>query len=256
MGARTETRTATRVSAAALWSRALVVGSMAFFLGVTGHVMADGLLPGPVLVTALLAATVLTTAPVVVRRVGAPAMVALLVAGQTVIHVCLTMTAGHRGDHPAATAAPASAPTVPTVPTPDLGSLATVDGRRVGSLQDAYRSVTDAPPGGAAGAPLRDALGHLVADLHAHAPMMLAHLLAAALVGLWLAHGERVLWTLVELTTRALLALVRPAAAPAVPRRVAARTVTQAPPGPRTHWIARAHARRGPPRLLLAVPAR
>ncbi|MXG88179.1 hypothetical protein [Nocardioides flavescens] len=254
MGARTETPSDARVSAAALWSRALVVGSMAFFLGVTGHVMADGLLPGPVLVTALLAATVLTTAPVVVRRVGAPAMVALLVVGQTFIHLCLTMTAGHRGDH-AVTAAGAAATPAPRPTVPDLGTLATVDGRRVGSLQDAYRSVTDVPPG-AGGDPLRDAVGHLVADLHAHAPMMLAHLLAAALVGLWLAHGERVLWTLVELTTRALVALVRPVAAPAVPRRVATRTVTQASPGPRTLWIARSHARRGPPRLLLAVPAR
>lgn len=249
---RTDSRTATRVSAAALWLRALVVGSMAFFLGVTGHVMADGLLPGPLLLAALLGSTVLTTAPVVVRRVGAPAMVALLVGGQTFIHLCLTMTAGHRGDHAAAPPAPPA----PTLPTADLGTLATVDGRRVGSLQDAYRSVTDVPPGGSAGAPLRDAVGHLVADLHAHAPMMLVHLVAAALVGLWLAHGERLLWTLVELSRRVLLALVRPVVAAPVARRVPARVTTQAPPCPRTLWISRTHARRGPPALLLAAAAR
>jgi hypothetical protein len=254
MVTRTDSCTATRVSAAALWSRALVVGSMAFFLGVTGHVMADGLLPGPVLIAVLLGFTVLTTAPVVVRRVGAPAMVALLVGGQTFIHLCLTMTAGHRGDH--AVAAASAAPPVPAPPTADLGTLATVDGRRVGSLQDAYRSVTDVPPGGSAGAPLRDAIGHLVADLHAHAPMMLAHLVAAALVGLWLAHGERVLWTLVELTRRVLIALVRPVVTTPVARRVPARVATQAPPCPRTLWISRAHARRGPPALLLAATAR
>ena len=36
-------------------------------------------------------------------------------------------------------------------------------------------------------------VGHLVSDLSAHAPMMVVHLVAAALVGLWLAHGERCL---------------------------------------------------------------
>ena len=46
----------TRVDACVLWARALIVGSLAFFLGVVGHVTADGLLPGPAFLTALLAA--------------------------------------------------------------------------------------------------------------------------------------------------------------------------------------------------------
>ena len=36
----------TRVAAPVLWSRALVAGSFAAFLGIAGHLMADGLLPG------------------------------------------------------------------------------------------------------------------------------------------------------------------------------------------------------------------
>ena len=75
-----------------LWLRALFAGSFAFFLGTAGHVMADGLLPG----TAFL---------VVLYRVHGPAQrcrcssgpppgcgcSALLVGGQTFIHLCLTL---------------------------------------------------------------------------------------------------------------------------------------------------------------------
>jgi hypothetical protein len=40
----------------------------------------------------------------------------------------------------------------------------------------------------------------------AHAPMMAVHLVAAALVGLWLAYGERCLWTMIAVTGRRLFA--------------------------------------------------
>ena len=85
-----------------------------------------------------------------------------------------------------------------------------------------------------------------------------ARLVAAALVGVWLASGERALWALVRLSRSALGATVR--------GLVAALGVVPAPPGPRltaprtehalprlrSYLLASAHARRGPPALLAA----
>jgi hypothetical protein len=101
---------------------------------------------------------------------------------------------------------------------------------------------------------------HLVADLTGpHAVMALAHLAAAAVVGLWLAAGERALWTLLSgaaatLTgaLTALVALVRSGAlaatpAPPAPRR---RTVRAEAVRPHVRALATVVARRGPPALL------
>jgi hypothetical protein len=66
-------------------------------------------------------------------------------------------------------------------------------------------------------------LHHLSEDLTAdHAVMALAHAVAAAAVGLWLARGEHALWLLVDLAAQALAPLVRwPALlVPARPPRV------------------------------------
>lgn len=219
------------------WLRALVVGTVAFLLGVTGHVQADGLLPGPLGLSVLLVLSTLLAMPVLGRRVSSVRTVALLVGGQTFIHLCLTMTAGHAGD--ARTPATAATPT-------GLSQLPTVDGRRVGSLQDAYLgtssdSVVPVLP------------GNLVADLQAHAPMMAVHLAAAALVGLWLAHGERALWAVAALTAHRLLAVVRLVLPVAVPARsLASYDALHSPVGPRSVWLTRPDSRRGPPLLLAA----
>lgn len=226
-----------RVAASALWLRALFAGTFAFFLGTAGHVMADGLLPGPALLTALLAVTVLTSLPFLARPATRLGLLVLLVGGQTVIHLCLTLTAGHVGD-PVRTASRGAAPT-------GGATLPEVDGRRVGSFADAFAG-TDAQPATTPTLPV----GHLVADLQAHAPMMVAHLAAAALVALWLAHGERLLFTLLAVTAGLVLALVRPVLPVAV-----------ALPGTRPYAAARVGARlrqlllerttprRGPPLL-------
>ena len=227
----------TRLDTSVRWIRALVAGSVAFVLGVAGHVTADGRLPGPAGLTVLLAFSVLLALPVLGRRVSSVRTVGLLVGGQAFIHLCLTMTAGHVGDSRATS----------TAATPSgLGSLPTIDGRRVGSLQDAYLGTPDG-----AVAPVLP--GHLVADLQAHAPMMVVHLLAAALVGLWLARGERLLWNVAALTARHLVALVSPALPVAVPVVSSASYVAlHAPAGPRSVWLTRPDSRRGPPLLLAA----
>jgi hypothetical protein len=227
----------TRLDPSVRWARALVAGSVAFLLGVVGHVSADGLVPGPVGLGVLLAVLVLLSLPVLGGHLSRLRTVGLLVGGQALIHLTLTLTSGHVGDRRQAVAH--------VTPT-GLTELPVVDGRRVGSLQDAYLgtptdSVTPVVP------------GHLVADLQAHAPMMVVHLLAAALVGLWLAHGERLLWNVVTLTGRRLLALVRPVVPVAVPAvSLASYDALRSPAGPRSVWLTRPDSRRGPP-LLLAV---
>jgi len=224
----------TRIDAGVLWARALVLGVVTLFLGVAGHVTADGLLPGPLFLTALLVGSVLLSAPMLARQVSPLRMVALLVGGQTAIHLVLSLTAGHRGD--AATAAA-------THGTP-IGALPVVDGRRVGSLQDAY----DGLSGQGSLAPAVP-VGHLLDDLAAHAPMMVAHLVAAALVGLWLGYGERCLFTLLALTGRRVLAAAWALAPVAVVPRLAPLDTDRALVGPRSVWLVRPDSRRGPPVL-------
>ncbi|GAA4699323.1 hypothetical protein [Nocardioides conyzicola] len=226
-----------RVDPAVLWARALVVGSLSFVLGVIGHVSADGLLPGPFFLAVLLAMSVLLSAPMLSRPASSVRIVAMLVGGQTLLHLVLSVTAGHAGDRSTASAAaPRSSA---------LGTLPVLDGRRVGSLQDAYTGASDQPGGLAPTLPI----GHLIGDLSAHAPMMAAHLVVAALVGLWLGYGERCLWTLVALTGRRILAAawaLRPVVtAPRLTSVTAERTLT----GPRSVWLVRPDSRRGPPLL-------
>lgn len=223
-----------------LWARALLLAFVACFLGVTGHVTADGLLPGPAWLVVLFLGSAALCVPLLARPASLRRIVVLLVGGQTLVHLFLTVAAGHRGD-------PAT-----TVATPVGGSLPMVDGRRVGSLQDQY----DAMIGSSQLQPTLP-VGHLVNDLSAHAPMMAVHLVAAVLVGVWLAIGERSLWTLVALASTALVRPLLLAWALVHVRIVAPLgdlvTVPAEPPGLRAPArIARSVVRRGPPALLAA----
>jgi hypothetical protein len=226
----------TRVAAPALWVRALFAGSFAFFLGAAGHVMAEGLLPGPAFLVALYAFLVVLAVPVLARPASRVRMLVLMVGGQTFIHLCLTLTAGHVGDSKGPAAAPPRGA--------GLGQLPVVDGRRVGSFQDAFVG-TGAQPATTPTLPIH----HLVADLQAHAPMMVAHLAVAGLVALWLAHGEATVFALLALTAQALLALVRPVLPVAVPVTVRSSLPEVAADRLRDLLLGRAHCRRGPPLL-------
>jgi hypothetical protein len=226
-----------RPGALVLWGRAALVGLLTTGLGVVGHVSADGLLPGTPMLLVLVAGSVVLGVPMLAREASRLRLVSMTVAGQTFTHLVLAVTAGHRGE----VRSPAPAHVSPTGP-----SLPTVDGRRIGSLQDAYRLSDGAtsPESGGLQLPM-----HLVDDLTGHAPMMAAHLVVAALVGLWLAQGERLFWTLVRTTAGHLLALVTPYVVPHV--SAAARVGL---PADADHLVlrpldarARSVSRRGPP---------
>ncbi len=224
----------------ALWLRALFAGTFAFFLGLAGHVMANGLLPGTAFLALLFAGTVVVSVPFLARPASRLRMLILMVGGQTFIHLCLTLTAGHVGDPKPAVGAALPRDT-------GMGSLPVVDGHRVGSFQDAFVG-TSAQPATTPTLPIH----HLVADLSAHAPMMVAHLVAAALVALWLAHGERCLFTVLSITAELVLALVRPVLPvavrpPARPSHAAELVSARL----RQLLLTRPASRRGPP--LLAI---
>jgi hypothetical protein len=230
-----------RVDSLALWARACLVGLLAFGLGVVGHVTADGLLPSPAFLAALLVFSVVLSAPMLTRPASSLRIVALLVGGQAFIHLALTVTAGHRGDG----ASPGAAPSA-TTGVAGMRALPVVDGHRVGSLQDAYSGMSGRSNSFAPTLPV----GHLINDVSAHAPMMAVHLVAAVLVGLWLGYGERCLWTLLALTGRRVLAAVTvlaPVATPPGPDLSAA--VHSEPEGRASRWQAEPQSRRGPPLL-------
>jgi hypothetical protein len=218
-----------------LWARAFLLATIACRLGVLGHVTADGQLPGPGWLVVLVLVGGALCVPLLARPASALRIVVLMVGGQTLVHVFLTVTAGHAGDP--------SAPRAHLVPR----ALPTVDGHRVGSLQDQY----DAMAGSVHTQPALP-VGHLVSDLSAHAPMMAVHLLAAVLVGLWLAVGERALWTLVALAAAVLLRLV-PFARPVLPARGLAALPAEPPGVTAPVRITRSVVRRGPPALLAAA---
>ena len=226
------------------WPRALALAAVATATGVAAHGYADGLLPSVPVLVAILA---LCTAGVA-ALLGGPAstlrVVLLTVGGQTFIHAALTMTAGHAGDHRRATPV-RIAPPAPV----DTGN-----GRRTGSLLDQY---TAAQPAADTELVLPAGVRHLVADLTgAHAPMMVVHLVAAALVGLWLAVGEQALWALVALAAGAVvprlgLLLAAVLARPGLPRTLPVAAL-RPPNPPRLTILARCVVRRGPPALLAA----
>jgi hypothetical protein len=234
-----------RMDPVVLWARAGLVGFVAFLLGVIGHVSADGLLPGPFWLLVLLGLSVALSVPMLARPASARRIVVMLVGGQTLVHLFLTVAAGHRGD-------PRPDTTRPVIDSAMQSALPVVDGHRVGSLQDQYAAtIGSSPP------QLSLPVGHVASDLTAQAPKMAAHLAAAVLVGVWLAIGERCLWTLIALASAALL---RPlllawavlAAHPVAPTTGLA-TVPAEPPGLRLlARLARTVVRRGPP-LLAAV---
>ncbi|MCL8024985.1 hypothetical protein [Nocardioides bruguierae] len=235
------TRREGQVGPGALWSRAALLGSLVLLLGTVGHTSAAGLLPGPGAMLGLLVATIVLVAPALARPASALRIVVLTVLGQTGVHLALTLTAGHAGD--AATTAATHGP----VAVPGGPALPTVDGHRVGTLAEAWSGTADV-------AHVAPALpvAHLVADMTAHAPMMLAHTLAAVAVGLWLAVGEKALFTVLALTGRRLVlpvALLRRAAAVAAVLTPCSRTWSAAlvVPAPVSGWARSVPVLRGPP---------
>lgn len=243
------------------WVRAFLLASVVLGTGVVAHQTADGMLPSTSVLLVVLAVTTAVCAALLGRPATAARLVVLTALGQTVVHAVLTGAAGHRGDHAATSTQAATHAATPTAGTasaaPVVAPRPALDGRR--SLLDTYQAqVAERAGSGGTGHGLTvpEPVVHLVTDMVDHAPMMLLHLVAAALVALWLAVGERALWTVLALAgwavrdafrLRALVA-ARVAGPVTGPRPRAGRR-TPARPG-HLRQLSRSVVRRGPPALL------
>jgi len=194
---------------ALLWCRAALLASVALLAAALAHLGADGRLPGPLVLVVLLVTGTALCAPLLRREASRARVCALLVLGQAGVHVVLTALSGHAGH--------------PGMPAAD------------------HAEHHAAGPG--------SALEHLTSDLSGpHAVMAVAHALAAVVVGLWLASGERALWALVRRAGRALrrpLLLAAPVRTP-TPVPVEAHVDS-----PAVRLLASGQRRRGPPSYAL-----
>jgi hypothetical protein len=240
------------------WTRAGLLTAVAMASGIVAHESADGILPGPVALAVLFVVSTAMVAPMLGRPASTLRVVLLVMAGQTFVHGTLTALSGHRGDPPLRRAAPAPS-FIPPAP------VSTGAGRR-GSYYDlAYAQ--QHPGTGHVALTVPAPVQHLLADMTGpHAAMAVAHLVAAALVGAWLAVGERALWTIVALVADGTRFAVRAAAASYVAALGVAARIMAAGDALRL-WLPdldvadlphpglaleRVVVRRGPPRLVCA----
>ncbi len=233
------------------WGRATVLAAVAGSTGVMAHLSAGGLLPGPFAMASIFAACGLWAASLLGRPASRRRIVLMVMGCQTFTHLVLTAAVGHRGDR---IASPVPAPrSLPLVPTP---SVLTGPGGGSGAWMDQVHAANPAPDG-----PVRLSVPapvqHLLLDFTGpHALMALAHLVGAAVLGCWLARGERLLWALISLSARATVVAARVLAL-ALRRPL---PVCSSPPDARRHqgaewqlmprpvrWFTSASASRGPP---------
>jgi hypothetical protein len=246
-----------RATPALLWSRATLLAAVVVVVSSLGHVWADGLLPGPVAMAGLLIAAVLVSARFLTRQASTPRLVGLLVAGQAAIHGALSLLAGHGVGHGVGHADAQEAAV--------SGARFVFDGRQVertGSYFDQVEAMQSAAPGAAAAAPGQAGWAHLADHLATQSvPMLLAHLAAVVLLAVWLAHGERALWTVLTLAgSRVLDVVAHSARVPGQSVGLLLERVRRAlylgdvgrPVVPLPHLLHHVVAHRGPPVLLVA----
>lgn len=187
------------------WSRACVTALVALGLAVVAHASAGGGVPaGAVAVLAVV--LVVGAAAFLGRPAGRTRVIVLVAVGQASGHLVLTALAGHGTPHSLAAGPVAPGPVAAGsgAARGPFPQVLTTPGARTGSLRDLVAGPAGAVDPSAAGAWVQPHwLTHVVEDLSGpHALMALCHLLAAAVLGWWLASGEEALWTLVLLAGR------------------------------------------------------
>jgi hypothetical protein len=208
--------------------RVLTLPSVLFTSGLAGHLAGDGATPPGWVLVALFMLTVVAVAPFAGTALSPARVVALLIGGQGVLHAALQLLGG---TFIATTAMPSAAIGPVTRSAAASSHLMMHHG-----AEPSHGPVTSLMGG-----------GHLV--------MLVAHLAAAVVVGVWLAAGERALWMLLAISVRPLVNAWRTVTA--VARGGVGALVVTRPrlqfgwglrPGIRGRvWTAGVVARRGPP---------
>lgn len=197
--------------------RALALAAVTLGSGVAGHVASGGPAPSSPLLLALVIVLTGAFAPWLAAPASTPRVLAMSALGQAVLHVLLEQVAGGHSPGPAAHPMHMSATGPVQMPLP--GPAASV------------------------------AAGHL--------GMFLAHALAATVVAIWLAAGERAVWHAMLLAVRPVRGAWRRlrdlAAGSTAPRR-RCRTARRGYVGGARplSWTGRRSSPRAPPRWLVA----
>lgn len=207
------------------WARALTLPSVLFISALAGHTAAGGVTPAAPVLVFLFAATVAVLVPLVGALISPARIVALLIVGEGLLHVALELLGRSAMNDPAAMSLPTSCHLMmqPTSVTP-------------------YGSVMS-----------------LMSD--GHVIMLLAHVAAAVVVGVWFAAGEHVLWNVLRLAARPVVGawqVVVGVARGAIGNKLISHPQLQLCWDPRrtgcgSLWAAGAVSRRGPP-ALCCVP--
>lgn len=153
------------------WSRAAAVAAVSVSTAVAAHLGAGGEPPAWELVVALLGVVTCAVGPLLRHPAGRRRVVLLVLGGETLMHLALRL-----GEARSPGAAVPPAPALPMT-----GSMPGMD--HVGAHGQGLATVA---------ASVSAALGH-------DAVMTALHCTAAMAVGLWLAAGERAVWTLAAL---------------------------------------------------------
>jgi hypothetical protein len=152
------------------WVRALTLPSVLFISALAGHAAAGGVTPAAPVLVFLFVITVAVLVPLVGALISPARIVALLIVGEGLLHIALELLGRS---------------TVMTAMN-DPADMSSPTGCHL------MMQPTSAAPYGS-GMSLMSG-GHLI--------MLLAHLAAAAVVGLWLAAGERVFWNVLRLAVQ------------------------------------------------------
>jgi hypothetical protein len=215
-------------------ARGCALGVIAASLATVAHVLGGGELPPPSLLLLTGSLAVALGVALSGSRMGRARVVAIVVGGQLLLHELLMMLVAVDAADPLRQQ---PMPGMPGMTVPLAAGSAPSSAVWSMLAHHAITSVTTVPG----------------------ATMLAAHTLAAVLVGLWLAAGERLIWSLLELVGSrrlgtALMALVRALGATgrdseAVHDRLRAQLARRlAPPWRSSTWfLARAAVRRGPP---------
>ena len=200
------------------WARATTVATAATLVAVVAHLGAGGPAPSfPVLAFLVLALTA-ALAPFLTRPASRTRIVLLTVGGQFVAHTTLTLAAAQ-----------------------ESGASSATHVTSAGASGGAHHARAGTAAGGNVVTQLLEAV--FAADPR----MLLAHTAAAVVVGIWLAAGERAVWTLMSLLWRALvLPLLQPPPPSAPPPAPLSRALGTMLPRIEVGSV----VRRGPPHLL------
>ena len=216
------------------WVRALTLPSVLFTSGFAGHVAGGGATPAASVLVSLFVLTVVVVAPFARAPIRPAGAVALLVGGQGLLHAALQLLSG-------------TAVTAPIV----MCGAGTVAMAASSSTTSCHLMTHSGDASHGLAMPLMSG-GHLL--------MLLGHLAAAVVVGVWLAAGERALWMLLGIAARPMVEAWRTVAA--VARGGIGGVVVSCPgllPGWGRRcavcglvWAVGAVSRRGPPSCCVA----